>query len=169
MKLDYADALSFFRTYMFAPLQGKRSIYEARNIRLGSAVTPSDWEVFASLLMGKRGNGGVSGVDLDGIEVKSALNEGSFEYQYHKETGIAKLASDMASGHLFITHSNFLNLVTVRFVTGRKLTKNYFSKWLKNYPNPYPQRYRNSVSAGWVKENGKVLLVIEGGSVTFGP
>ena len=62
--LNLKDSMEFFHTYMYAPLQGKRHIYEDRGIRLGTAVATSDWEVLASLLVGSKGNGGVSGVDL---------------------------------------------------------------------------------------------------------
>ena len=164
-KLYLNEAMKFFGTFMHAPLQGKREVYEARNIRLGSAVTPSDWEVFASLLLGRKGNGGVSGVDLGTVEVKSAFAGGSYEYQYHKETGKQKLRTDMNVGHLFISHSDFLNSVEVWYVHGNKAKKDYFSKWLKNYPNPYPLRYRHSISSGWVKQNGRLLLTVKNGKI----
>jgi hypothetical protein len=166
MKLSLKPAMEFFSTYMYQPLQGKKLVYESRNVRLGSAVTPSDWEVFASLLVDKRGHGGVSGVDLNGYEVKSAANDGSYEYQYHKETGKAKLRGDMKVGHLFFNHLNFLNRVELRYLHGSD-ARPYFSQWLKNYPNPYPQRYRNSLPFGWVDENAELLLIIQSGEVVF--
>lgn len=150
---------------MHRPLQGKRLVYEARNIRLGSAVTPSDWEVFASLLVGRKGNGGISGADLQTVEVKSAFAGAGFEYQYHRDTGKKKLLKDMKIGHLFISHSDFLNHVEVRYINGAVAKKEYFGKWLANYPNPYPQRYRNSISWGWVKKNAPVILTIKNGKV----
>jgi len=160
-----AAAMKFFADFMHGPLQAKLKVYASRNVRMGSAVTPSDWEVFASLLTGRKGNGGVSGVDLGTVEVKSAFKGGSFEYQYHKDTGLSKLANDMKSGHLFVVHANFLNNVEVWFVEGKQAKDNYFSKWLANYPNPYPQRYRRSIPFGWVKRNGKKLLVLENGKM----
>jgi len=45
-------------------------------------------------MLGKR-------VDLSKHEVKSAENGGSFEYQYHKNTGKEKLRQDIQTGHLF--------------------------------------------------------------------
>lgn len=167
MKLSLKPAMEFFSTYMYQPLQGKRFVYQSRNIRLGSAVTPSDWEVFASLLVDQKGNGGVSGIDLGEFEVKSGMDNGSYEYQYHKATGKAKLKGDMKAGHLFFNHSNFLNHVTLRYVHGKCAKKLYFGKWLKNYPNPYPQRYRNSIPFGWVHGIGETLLVIQDGEVTY--
>jgi hypothetical protein len=167
MQLSLKPAMEFFSTFMYQPLQGKKLVYESRNIRLGSAVTPSDWEVFASLLVNKKGHGGVSGVDLNGFEVKSAANDASYEYQYHKKTGKAKLRGDMNAGHLFFNHSNFLNRVELRYLHGTD-AKAYFAEWLKNYPNPYPQRYRNSLPFGWVDENAELLLVIHNGKISYG-
>lgn len=166
MKLNsrhVSAAMKFFNDFMHGPLQAKLKVYQSRNVRMGSAVTPSDWEVFASLLTGCKGNGGVSGVDLRTVEVKSACKGGSFEYQYHKDTGLAKLRKDMKSGHLFIVHNDFLNKVEVWYGEGKQMKKDYFNKWLANYPNPYPQWYRRSIPFGWVKGNGKLLLTVNGG------
>jgi len=161
---NIAAALSFFKKHMHQPLQLKRKVYEARNVRLGSVVTPSDWEVFASLLTDRLGNGGVTGIDLGEVEVKSAMNEGSYEYQYHKETGKLKLKADRKAGHLFINHSDFLNLVEVRFIEGEQAGE-FFAAWLKGYPNPYPQRYRKNLPFRWVKKNAQLLMTIKNGQV----
>ena len=131
-KLTLGHALDFFRTFMYAPLQAKRGIYEARGIRLGSVTPASDWEVLASMLVNHKGNGGTSGVDLVDYEVKSAINGGDYEYQYHKDTGKKKLTGDMKAGHLFFNHVDFLNRVELRYVDGRDMKKNYFSVWLKD-------------------------------------
>lgn len=165
--LNLKDSMEFFHTYMYAPLQGKRHIYEDRGIRLGTAVAASDWEVLASLLVGSKGNGGVSGVDLGDFEVKSVLGDGGYEYQYHKETGVEKLKKDATVGHLFFNHINFLNKIELRYVHGIEAKKEHFDVWAANYPNPYPQRYRNSISFGWAKKNAKLLLVIENGKVVL--
>ncbi len=167
-QLELKESLKFFDEFMHAPLQGKRRVYEARNIRLGSAVTSSDWEVFASLLVNKKGNGTVSGVDLGEFEVKSAMNDGGYEYQYHKETGLSKLSKDATVGHLFFNHSDFLNNVELRYVHGSDANKQHFSVWAKNYPDPYPQRYRNSISFGWVKKHAKLLFQIKNGKLVQG-
>jgi hypothetical protein len=167
--LNLKDSMSFFHTYMYAPLQGKRRIYEDRGIRLGTAVAASDWEVLASLLVGSKGNGSMSGVDLGDFEVKSALDDGGYEYQYHKETGVEKLKKDATVGHLFFNHSNFLNKIELRYAHGCEAKKDHFDVWAANYPNPYPQRYRNSISFGWVKKNAKLLLVIENSKIVPNP
>lgn len=157
--------MEFFTSFMYLPLQSKRIIYESRGVRLGSIIPSSDWEVFASLLVDQKGSGGISGVDLEGFEVKSAMNNGSYEYQYHKDTGIQKLDEDVKVGHLFFNHFDFLKKVELRYVHGSVAAKDYFTVWKQNYPNPYPQRYRNNISFNWVKQNAQLLLTIEEGKI----
>src|SRR5438046_536564 len=87
--LDFEKALMFFHAYMYGPLQGKLRLYSARAVRTAGKVMSSDWEVFASMLVKDVGTKLTKGVDLTGYEVKSAENGGSYEYQYHKNTGRA--------------------------------------------------------------------------------
>ena len=99
--LDFEKALMFFHAYMCGPLQGKLRLYRARDVRsVGKALT-SDWEVFASILVKNVGSKLSKGVDLSKHEIKSAENGGSYEYQYHKNTGKQKLEDDVRVGHLF--------------------------------------------------------------------
>jgi hypothetical protein len=79
----------FFHAYMYGPLQGKLRLYTARGVRAAGGTMPSDWEVFASILVKDVGRKLVSGIDLSNYEVKSAGAGGSYEYQYHKNTGSA--------------------------------------------------------------------------------
>jgi hypothetical protein len=164
VNLNLDEGLLFFNNFMYLPLQEKKKIYESRNIRLGSMIPSSDWEVFASLLIGQKGNGVSDGVDLDGYEVKS-LSEGTnyYEYQYHKNTGMQKLDDDIKVGHLFFSHSDFLRKVELRYIHGSVLSKDYFDVWKMNYPNPYPQRYRNGIPRNWVQTNGQLLMTIQDG------
>jgi hypothetical protein len=163
LQANVSAAHDFFVRHMHAPLQAKRSIYESRGVRLGCVIPPSDWEVFASILLDKAGNGTNSGVDL----VESASNRAGYEYQYHKETGLEKLTNDSKCNHLFIDHSDFLNKVTVRMVHGNAAKTKFFDVWRKNYPNPYPQRYRKQIPFKWVESNANVLLVIENGKLVL--
>ena len=128
----------------------------------------SDWEVFASILVNDVGKKLTGGVDLSGHEVKSAANGGSFEYQYHKNTGKIKILDDMKVGHLFFNHRNNLRNVDLWYAHGSAM-KEFFSDWLKNYPDPYPQRYRKNIPYSWVKENGTLLMTLTDGEVTFPP
>jgi hypothetical protein len=45
--------------------------------------------------------------------------------------------------------------------------KEFFKKWLQEYPDPYPQRYRKSIPFHWVKENGVLLMTLTDGEVTY--
>lgn len=165
--LDFEKALMFFHAYMYGPLQGKLRLYRARDVRAAGKVMTSDWEVFASILVKDVGRKLAKGIDLEGFEVKSAENEGSFEYQYHKNTGKSKLKEDMEAGHLFFSHSNNLRLVELRYAHGRELKSEFFEKWLRDFPTPYQQRYRKNVPFNWVFKNGRLLMRLEDGEVTF--
>ena len=81
----------FFHAYMYGPLQGKLRLYNAREVHPPGAAMSSDWEVFASILVKDLGKKLAAGIDLGQHEVKSAFAGGSYEYQYHKNTGKKKL------------------------------------------------------------------------------
>jgi hypothetical protein len=68
---------------------------------------------------------------------------------------------------LFFDHRNNLRRVNLRYAHGSWMKEKFFDKWLKGYPDPYPQRYRRSVPFGWVKENGVLLMTLEDGEVTY--
>jgi hypothetical protein len=164
--LDFEKALMFFHAYMYGPLQGKLRLYKARGVRSVSKAQPSDWEVFASILVKDVGTKLTKGVDLSRHEVKSAEKGGSYEYQYHKKGGLQKLNDDMQVGHLFFDHVDNLRRVDLRYVPGKILSV-FFKLWLDKYPDPYPQRYRKSVPFSWVKKHGSLLMTLEEGEVTF--
>jgi hypothetical protein len=56
----------------------------------------------------------------------------------------------MKAGHLFFNHANNLRTVDLRYAHGRSMMK-FFKTWLREYPDPYPQRYRRNIPYGWVK------------------
>ncbi|HTW58146.1 MAG TPA: hypothetical protein VMD99_08450 [Terriglobales bacterium] len=140
--LDFEKALMFFHAYMYGPLQGKLRLYRARDVHSAGKVQPSDWEVFASILVNDVGTKLTKGVDLSGNEVKSAEKGGSYEYQYHKSTGRQKLKDDMRVGHLFFDHRDYLRSVNLRYSSGADLSQ-FFRKWLEEFPDPYQQRCRD--------------------------
>ncbi len=107
-----------------------------------------------------------AGIDLSQYEVKSALDGGSYEYQYHKVTGKKKLRGDMEVGHLFFDHRNNLGHVDLRYAHGSSM-KEFFNKWLQEYPDPYPQRYRKNIPFQWVKRKGILLMTLTDGEVTY--
>ena len=129
----------------------------------------SDWEVFASILVKDLGTKLGSGIDLANHEVKSATNGGSYEYQYHKKGGKKKLRDDMKVGHLFFDHSNNLRHVDMRYAHGSWLKKDFFDVWLKEFPDPYPQRYRKNIPFKWIKEHGILLMTLKDGEVIYPP
>src|SRR5690349_14831268 len=112
--LDFERALMFFHSYMYGPLQGRLRLYAARSIPPAVAL-PADWEVFASMLVNDLGRKFGPGVDLANFEVKSAKRGSSFEYQYHKNTGLEKLAKDKKVGHLFFSYTDNLREVDLRY------------------------------------------------------
>jgi hypothetical protein len=164
--LDFEKALMFFHAYMYGPLQGKLRLYKARSVRSTGAAMSSDWEVFASILVRDLGKKLAAGIDLSQHEVKSAQDGGAYEYQYHKNTGKKKLLVDMKVKHLFFDHRDNLRHVDLRFAHGSAM-KEFFDKWLEEYPDPYQQRYRKSIPFQWVKKNGTLLMTLTDGEVTY--
>lgn len=126
----------------------------------------SDWEVFASMLVKDLGRKLGAGIDLANYEVKSAKRGASYEYQYHKNTGLDKLVRDAEVGHLFFEYFDNLQEVHLRYLHGSQMSA-FFGKWLEEYPDPYPQRYRKNVSYGFVKQNGTLLMTLRDGEVVF--
>ncbi len=156
----------FFHAYMYGPLQGKLRIYKDRTVRPSTVALSSDWEVFAAMLVDDVGQKLAAGIDLSQHEVKSALDGSSYEYQYHKDGGKKKLIADMKTRHLFFAHRDNLRHVDLRFAHGSAM-KEFFRKWLNEFPEPYGQRYRKSIPFSWVKKNAKLLMTLEDGEVTF--
>ena len=156
----------FFHAYMYGPLQGKLRLYGARKIPQGSVAMSSDWEVFASMLVNDLGRKFGAGIDLTNYEVKSAKRGGSYEYQYHKKTGLEKLTKDMEVGHLFFDYFDNLRHVDLRYLHGSQLAE-FFGKWHDEYPHPYPQRYRKNIPYGFVKQHGALLMTLKDGEVVF--
>ncbi|MDE0443634.1 MAG: hypothetical protein OXL38_16165, partial [Gammaproteobacteria bacterium] len=127
-----------------------------------------DWEVFASILVRDTGTSTASGLDLEGYEVKSAKDRGAFEYQYHKNSWKQKLDADRKAGHIFISHRDDLRHVDVRYCEGSQLLE-FFDLWESEepYSKPDAQRFRRSISHGWVQENATLILQIENGEPTL--
>ena len=127
-----------------------------------------DWEVFASILVRNTGTSTSSGLDLQGYEVKSALDHSSFEYQYHRNSWREKLEADRAAGHIFVSHRDELREVVVRYCDGEDLSE-FFSKWERErpYENTNTQRFRRSIPYGWIRDHGTLLLRLTDGESTF--
>jgi len=165
-ELDLEKGLMFFHAYMYGPLQAKLRLYEARDVSPTTVASPSDWEVFASILVGDQGTKSQSGIDLLGYEVKSAKQRSSVEYQYHRDSWEEKLQRDGEVGHLFFSHADNLKIVDLYYADDRTLTPLYFNQWKDESPyhsDDPPLRYRKNVPFGWVRENGNVLMKLRDG------
>ena len=76
------------------------------------------------------------------------------------------MANDVKVGHLFFDNTDNLRTVSLRYAHGSQM-KDFFRKWLQDYPDPYPQRYRKNVPFQWVKTNGILLMTLTDGEVTY--
>lgn len=166
IKYHLNEAYEFYRKYIYN-IEYQGTLKEC-GFSVAGSIAPINWEVFASILTGDKGKGGY-GADLTKHEVKSSVNGNSFEYQYHLNAGKIKLHDDMEVNHIFISYSADYKDVEVRLVEGEKL-KETFEKWLpglvENYEGPSPrQRYRKSVSFGFVKNNGVLILKTKDGNL----
>lgn len=145
------------------------------NLKIAGSVPSVLWELFGSLLTERSGSG-LTGADLLGWEVKSAKEGGSYEYQYHLNTGAAKLKEDCEVNHLFCRYSETYKDVVVRVMRGKDLASTFFKAWepdyLRNYDASVPdsqrrQRFRKSISFGYVEANGVLVLKIEDGQLVY--
>ncbi|MDB5175697.1 MAG: hypothetical protein JWM81_555 [Candidatus Saccharibacteria bacterium] len=166
IKYHLGEAYDFYRSFIYN--KEHQSILKDHGFHFAGSVASVNWEVFASILTGDRGKEGY-GSDLINHEVKSSVDGSSFEYQYHLNAGEIKLQEDMEVNHIFISYSKDYKDVEVRLLEGSKL-KDTFEKWMpgliENYAGATPkQRYRKSVSYGFVKINGILILKIQNGNL----
>ncbi len=145
------------------------------NLKIAGSVPSVLWELFGALLTERSGSC-LTGADLQGWEVKSAKEGGSYEYQYHLHTGAAKLKEDCEVNHLFCTYSETYKDVVVRVMRGHDLSHKFFRSWepdyFKNYDASVPdsqrrQRFRKSISFGYIEKNGALVLKVESGKLVY--
>lgn len=72
----------------------------------------------------------------------------------------------MTVGHLFFEYFDYLREVNLRWLHGSML-REHFQKWLDEYPDPYPQRYRKNIPYSIVKQNAILLMTLKEGEVIF--
>lgn len=173
MKLQFRAAFAFYqahinRTDFF-------NLLKEHNLKTSGSVPSITWELFGSILTGRSGKSGY-GADLDGIEVKSAIAGSSFEYQYHLNTGLEKLKEDQIVDHIFCSYSADYQSFQVYHVKG-KVASPLFLKWIPQYLKNYNkaddattveaserrQRFRKSISYGWVSKNGRLVMEVKDG------
>ncbi|MEL7224415.1 MAG: hypothetical protein AAGL17_06030 [Cyanobacteria bacterium J06576_12] len=168
--LYVSEAYSFYRQFILDYSRDKKAIYKQYGFSLQGSVGSKDWEVFAAILMGDRASPG-DGADLENYEVKSAINGTSFEYQYHRNRGLEKLRDESTVDHLFIARSRTYTDIEV-WLVDRVLLLPIFERWLpeleQNYLTEGRQRFRRSVTYGFVAENGKRLLEVKNGVLVEG-
>ncbi|MBH2007302.1 hypothetical protein I8H83_01730 [Candidatus Saccharibacteria bacterium] len=167
--LNIEEAYDFYSKYVYNAEHQK--LLSGHGFSTAGSIAPVNWEVFASILTGDLGKEGY-GSDLNHFEVKSAVEKGSFEYQYHLNGGKTKLKDDMVVNHVFITYSRDYKNIEVRLVEGGVL-KPIFESWapglIANYEGPNrKQRYRKSIAFGFVKTNGIAVFRTSGGKLVQG-
>jgi hypothetical protein len=166
--IQVQEAYSFYKTYILDYSRDKAEIYERYGFSLQGSVGSKDWEVFAAILLNDRARRG-DGADLMNYEVKSAVIGGSFEYQYHRNRGLDKLTDDRDVNHIFVSRSESYTNVEVWLVERTKMTST-FDRWLpellQNYETAERQRFRRSVTYGFVRSQGVRLLEINDGVLT---
>ena len=149
----------------------KAEIYKQYGFSLQGSVGSKDWEVFAAILVNDRARRG-DGADLMNYEVKSATLGGSFEYQYHRNRGLNKLTDDKGVDHIFVARSETYMNVEVWLVERTKMIST-FDRWLpeliQNYEAADRQRFRRSVTYGFVRNQGIRLLGIISGELSYFP
>jgi hypothetical protein len=147
----------------------KAEIYGRYGFSLQGSVGSKDWEVFAAILLNDRARRG-DGADLENYEVKSAVIGGSFEYQYHRNRGIHKLTDDRDVDHIFVARSETYMNVEVWLVERNQMIP-IFDRWLpellQNYETVERQRFRRSVTYGFVRNQGIRLIEVSGGELSY--
>lgn len=170
--MDSIDkAYQFYTRHIYD--QEKISLLEAHNLKVAGSVPSVLWELFGALLTQRLGSG-LIGADLQGWEVKSAKEGGSYEYQYHLNTGSSKLLEDCEVNHLFCMYSKTYENVVVRAIQGKDLAENFFKLWQPHYTKNYDvsidksqrrQRFRKIISGGYVEKNGILIMEIKEGEL----
>ncbi len=166
--LHVQEAYAFYKRYILDYSRDKAEIYERYGFSLQGSVGSKDWEVFAAILVNDRARRG-NGADLMNYEVKSAVIGGSFEYQYHRNHGLEKLTEDKGVDHIFVVRSESYTNVEVWLIERTKMATT-FDRWLpellQNYETADRQRFRRSVTYGFVRGQGVRLMEISDGLLT---
>ncbi len=165
-------AFSIYRNHIYD--EHKIKLLTQHNLKIAGSVHSVIWELFGASLTGRSGTG-TTGADLNGWEVKSAKLDGSYEYQYHLNSGLEKLHEDCKVNHLFCSYSETYKDVFVRAIHGSNL-EHIFLSWendlIKNYNSSTPadqrrQRFRKNISYGYVVKHGVPILTISNGEINF--
>ena len=165
------NAFVFYSRHIYD--EEKINLLRSHNLKVAGHVPSVLWELFGSILTGRRGNG-VTGADFQGWEVKSSALRSAYEYQYHLNTGEAKLLEDCEVNHLFCSYSTDYRDLVVKAIPGSALKEPFFDAWLPDYRANYDrtvgsasrrQRFRKSISYGFVQEHGRTILEVRSGEI----
>jgi hypothetical protein len=156
------EAFSFYKKFIFN--DEKLKLLSLYGFRTTGSVPFTDWELFACILVNEKSSGSY-GADLTNFEVKSAKIGSSFEYQYHKFTGLKKLEDDIKVNHLFISYSENYDEVIVRVIFPQQIS-DIFKQWKAGLKLNYckdstKQRFRKSIPYGFVVKDGTKILHIK--------
>lgn len=171
MSSSLDEAFYFYRNSIYN--ENTINLLKIHKLKIAGHIHSVMWELFGSILTGRHGNG-TTGADLQGWEVKSSIQGSSYEYQYHLNTGENKLIEDGYVNHLFCSYSNDYQDVIVKAIPGYELKDEFFDVWLPEYRLNYDrsvvssvrrQRFRKSISYGFVQRHGRTLLEIKTGDL----
>lgn len=169
LDVNVEEAYDFYWKYLLDPTNNKAELYERYGFKF-PGIPPSDWELFGAILMRDQKNPSNSGADLMHHEVKSAGIGSSFEYQYHRNHGIDKLRDEANVDHLFFSYGDNYQNLDARLVYAHLLAP-IFELWLplleRNYSLDDKQRFRKSISYGFVLNKGLLLLSIREGTLVY--
>lgn len=166
-------AYQFYTRHIYD--EEKIRLLNIHNLKVAGSVSSVLWELFGALLTERSGIS-PTGADLQGWEVKSAKAGGSYEYQYHLNTGASKLKEDCDVNHLFCIYSETYKDVIVKTIPGKDLAVDFFEMWQPQYTKNYDisidksqrrQRFRKSISSGYVKNNGILVMEIKDGKLVY--
>ncbi|MBD8180516.1 hypothetical protein IFU25_02265 [Pantoea agglomerans] len=168
-KLD--EAFSFYSRHIYD--EEKIYLLRLHNLKVAGHVPSVLWELFGAILTGRHGKG-ATGADLQGWEVKSSAFRSSYEYQYHLNTGEAKLLEDCEVNHLFCSYSIDYRDLIVKAIHGSELKTPFFEAWLPEYRANYDrtavsaarrQRFRKAIPYGFVQMYGRTILEVKAGEI----
>jgi hypothetical protein len=162
--MNINNAYNFYKQHIVC--EAKAAILREYGFSVNGTVSSALFECMGAVLYGKRKAGGY-GADLGDVEVKScSAGSSGVEYQYHKESGLDKLAHDMVIDHLYLFYGNEYKALEAIIVAGESLAptmKEWESRLIGWYDNPSHQRFRCSVKSKFIRANGKrVMHIVDG-------
>ena len=161
MKLK--EAYTYYKKHILN--ENKRKLFAQYSFPPNGMISSQDWELFAAILFNKKKQS--QGSDLGEYEIKSAKKGSSFEYQYHKNCGLKKLAEDQKVNHVYISYDNNYEDIIVRKIAGKKLSP-LMQEWKQELDINYKsgkQRFRKNIPYTFVIKNAEIIFMTKNGKV----